>query len=350
MTLVDEINAQPNNASFHRADLRIHSFGPDASYDVTDEQMTAQGIVDTAIAENLQIIAITDHNRIGNVQAAIDYASDKNIFVIPGVELSTPQGHLLVYFETSDALSRFVGKLDFCDEYKACNNTMYQCLQQAVEYGGIGIAAHIENSSGLAGPESKDNHFKEEVLRAPNLLALEITNSANEPWFSDRDADDKRRELFRLRRDTLGYDEHYEIAKVLSSDSHTLGALGRNASDSRKLTRLKMDTLTFEAFKIALQDPVARVRLEDLIPENIPYFEGIKFQGGFLDNQVVRFSSNLTCVIGGRGTGKSTMLETLRCTSGNEASSSLVDCEVWPERATLLYRDESGTLYEFSRS
>ena len=44
------------------------------------------------------------------------------------------------------------------------------------------------------------------------------------------------------------------------------------------------------------------------------------------------------------------MLETLRHTSGNEASSSLVDCEVWPERATLLYRDESGTLHEFSRS
>ncbi len=98
MNLADEIDAYANGANFRRADLHIHSFGQQASYDVTDSAMTPNAIVDTAISERLEVIAITDHNRIGNVQAAVEYAADKEILVVPGVELSTSQGHLLIYF------------------------------------------------------------------------------------------------------------------------------------------------------------------------------------------------------------------------------------------------------------
>ena len=41
----------------------------------------------------------------------------------------------------------------------------------------------------------------------------------------------------------------------------------------------------------------------------------------FLDDQVVHFSKNLTCIIGGRGAGKSTMLESLCVTSGNGSAN-----------------------------
>ena len=36
----------------------------------------------------------------------------KPILVVPGVELSTAQGHLLVYCETPEKLAGFFGKLD----------------------------------------------------------------------------------------------------------------------------------------------------------------------------------------------------------------------------------------------
>ena len=40
-----------------------------------------------------------------------------------------------------------------------------------------------------------------------------------------------------------------EIARVMSSDAHSIGAFGRNAQGAKKMTRLKMDSLTFDSFR-----------------------------------------------------------------------------------------------------
>lgn len=72
-------------AKFLRADLHIHSFGDEGSFDVKDETMTPESIVDTAIEKKLAIISITDHNEVGNVKRALEHGKDKEILVIPGV-------------------------------------------------------------------------------------------------------------------------------------------------------------------------------------------------------------------------------------------------------------------------
>src|SRR5438034_1365745 len=119
-TLNDELQGVSRGADFIRADLHIHSFGPGGSYEVSDSQLTPEAIVDTAVRENLGIISITDHNVIGNVQAAVTYSSGKSVVVIPGVELSTPQGHLLIYLPTVRDLQRFFGHLTISDDRKTC--------------------------------------------------------------------------------------------------------------------------------------------------------------------------------------------------------------------------------------
>ena len=94
-----------NGALFYKADLHIHSYGPgNGSFDVTDVSNTPQAIVDTAIEKGLKVISITDHNQYLNSQIAVQYAKGKDILVIPGIEVSTTQGHLLLYFETIDTL------------------------------------------------------------------------------------------------------------------------------------------------------------------------------------------------------------------------------------------------------
>ena len=193
MSLLQEIQNESNGALFRRADLHIHSFGEDGSYDVTDASMTPESIVDTAITERLDLIAITDHNSIANVRRALKYAEGKSLLVVPGVELSTPQGHLLVYFETADQLQRFFGKLTISDDRKACHNTIPQCLRFAEEFNGFGICAHIELDSGLEKAHPKFDTFKQEVFNCSNLLGLEITNAANGSWFSHDDTDVNRR-------------------------------------------------------------------------------------------------------------------------------------------------------------
>ncbi len=96
-----------NGAKFYKADLHIHSFGEEGSFDVTDSTMTPENIVDTAIGKGLSIISITDHNEDRNVKRAIKHAEGKDILVIPGIEVSTLQGHLLLYFEKYEELKNF---------------------------------------------------------------------------------------------------------------------------------------------------------------------------------------------------------------------------------------------------
>src|SRR5260370_38302072 len=169
MALHDEISAQSNGAHFLRADLHIHSFGKGGSYDVKDPGMTPQAIVDLAIAENLQVIAITDHNVIGNVRAAVEHAAGKDVLVIPGVELSTVNGHLLIYCPTSDQIEEFYAKLKISSIKQACLDTMAQCLKFAAEFNGFGICAHVDSASGLEHAHPKFDTFKQEILNCENL-------------------------------------------------------------------------------------------------------------------------------------------------------------------------------------
>jgi ABC-type lipoprotein export system ATPase subunit len=350
VSLLQEIQNESNGAQFRRADLHIHSFGEGGSYDVKDATMTPEGIVDTAIAERLELIAITDHNEIANIRPAVKYADGKGLLLIPGVELSTQQGHLLVYFETVDELQRFFGKLTISEDRRACHNTIPQCLRFAEEFNGFGICAHIELDSGLEKAHPKFDAFKQEVFDCPNLLGLEIADASNSALFSHDDADPSRRDCAVARCKALGLEDGIDLAKVMSSDAHTLNALGRNASGNRKLTRLKMEALAFASLRIALTDAAARVRLEDLIPASIPKFLGMKLEGGFLKDQLVHFSPNLTCIIGGRGAGKSTLLESLRAASGNAAENNVIDSEVWPDAISLVYEDEVGQRHTLTRS
>lgn len=84
-----------NGARLYRADLHVHSFG--ASHDVTDVTMTPEEIAKTAIAQKLDLIAIADHNEIGSVEKATRAAEGSSLLLVPAVELSTPEGHLLCF-------------------------------------------------------------------------------------------------------------------------------------------------------------------------------------------------------------------------------------------------------------
>src|SRR6185503_16629925 len=200
----DEINQYSNGAQFRRADLHIHSFGELGSYEVTDPGMTPEGVVDMSIAENLEVIAITDHNVIGNVRRALKHADGKGLLVVPAVELSTPQGHLLVYCPTVEKLERFYGKLHVKPDKKACHDTIPQCLKYAEEFDGFGICAHIDLDSGIEKAHPKYDAFKQEILNCKNLLGLEVAVAGNNSWFSPADDSPDRRNCASLRCQQIG--------------------------------------------------------------------------------------------------------------------------------------------------
>jgi PHP family Zn ribbon phosphoesterase len=66
--------------------------------------MTPRAIVHTALAQNLDLIAICDHNSARNVAATQRAASESRLTVIPGIEVTTSEEvHLVGLFETSPA-------------------------------------------------------------------------------------------------------------------------------------------------------------------------------------------------------------------------------------------------------
>jgi hypothetical protein len=288
------------------------------------------------------VIAVTDHNEIDNVRATMKAAESAGLFVIAGVELSTPQGHLLAYLPTLEALQRLHARLDVADRGKPesrCRNSILDCLNVIHNLAGFGILAHVDAPGGFEFENPGGSPHKLDVIGHPALLGIELKSAASDISYSASDPDTVRMQAGASRIQSLSLGSKQFIARVLFSDSHTLSALGRNAAGDKKVTRIKMDTPLFDALRIALEDSDARVRIEDLIPRSIPHILGVKFSGGFLDSQAIHLSPNLNCIVGGRGTGKSITFEALRCVSGQASDNSVVDSEVWPAELTLHWED-----------
>jgi len=82
---------------------------------------------------------------------------------------------------------------------------------------------------------------------------------------------------------------------------------------------IKMSEVTIDGLRQAVLDPESRVRLSsDPVPEEHTEFVALAWQAGFLDGAAIRFSENLNVLIGGRGAGKSTVIESLRYVLGLE--------------------------------
>jgi 3',5'-nucleoside bisphosphate phosphatase len=78
-----------------RVDLHIHTH-------VSDGHFSPGQIVEAALAANLEVIAITDHDTAGGVDQALAAAAGTPLRVVPGIEISTRWGsseyHVLGYW------------------------------------------------------------------------------------------------------------------------------------------------------------------------------------------------------------------------------------------------------------
>lgn len=85
-------------------DLHIHS----ALSPCGDEDMTPNNIVNMACLSGLDIIAVTDHNTVGNVRSLMKVAEKLPITVVPGMELETvEEAHFVCLFPTIEIAEEF---------------------------------------------------------------------------------------------------------------------------------------------------------------------------------------------------------------------------------------------------
>jgi hypothetical protein len=236
--------------------------------------MTPELIVKEAITQKLDLIAIADHNETSKVPSVLQAADRSRLYVVPAIELSTPQGHLLCYLPNIETLQAFLGRLNFADRGTAnsrCQNSVLDCLRELEQQRGFAVLAHVDAGGGFETLNAGNSPHKRDVLCHPALLGIELKNATSVISYSDSDPDADRANVGSERQQRLKLGSKQFLARVLNSDAHTLAALGRNAQGARKVTRIKMHQPSFDALRIAFRDSDARVRLEDQIPATVPY-------------------------------------------------------------------------------
>lgn len=359
MVQFKDIQVLDNGARFHSVDLHIHSYG--ASHEVQDTTMTPEAIVDSAERQGLSVIAITDHNSNVNVQRAIDHAQEKyvgRILVLPGVEITTAHGHLLAYFapdRTAD-LAKLLSRLDLIGEMGADNTrtakSMADTIAEVERLGGICIAAHIDReNTGFDVFAPGFQNWKKDIITSPGLYGLECDAVDALLWYSENDeagsAGVDRKKMLTSRQLVHGLSARHHLAHVQGSDSHSMKRF-EHQDPSKPWTRIKLAELSFNALRVALVDPTARVRASVSVPRSIPRVRGVAITGGFLHEEKIHFSDNLNCLIGGRGTGKSTAIRAIAYAFGlNDEFGDYDNC---PDSVTVFCEDANGILYRYVRT
>jgi hypothetical protein len=354
---LDTITKLENGARFYTGDLHVHSYG--GSADVADAQMTAEAIVQAAIKQRISLLAITDHNNDINVSRAMDAAGKyaDRLLVIPGAEISTANGHVLAYFAPESAsrlrdllaFIRIVGDPGARDSHTTMS--MADVIAQTERLGGLAIAAHIDREKyGFERLADGYPNWKKDIITSSGLYGLEFDEPKNLAWYSHDDdkspAGSERRKLLKAREGSSATVARVALAAIQGSDAHSLKDFEAQHAN-RIITRFKMHTLSFDGLRTALVDSEARVRAVSTIPRSFPRVIGMHVEGGFLDGTTIHLSPNLNCFIGGRGTGKSTTIQSL--TYGLGFSDDFADRDNCPDAIVVYAEDADGVVYRYER-
>lgn len=313
---VQALLALSPGAIFRRADLHVHT---PASPDIHDswKESTPKDIVDNAVSNGMDIIAITDHNSTEWCDAVQAAAEGTRLAVFPGVEISTSEGHLLGIFNLGTPADSIRELLIACGipgskigKPEALAKGQFDDVARRVEdAGGIVIAAHVDQAKGFWSVLDSSRTRRQQLYSSPSILALEVVSDAAITAFQTGDVGGARR-LPCLQSSDCWPEK---------GDSHHVDAIGRRHS------LIKLDEISVTALRQALLDPDLRVCLASNQPtEPHVAIEGIAVSGGFLDGQRLRFSDNISCLIGGTGAGKSLTIELMRFVLDQQTSKSVL--------------------------
>lgn len=299
---------QPNGARFYRCALQVNPFSYHGRH---GKQTIFQTEVDynaamiaACLNQGIEAIAVTDHYRIGDSWGLIKAAREAGIFVFGGFEASSKDGiHFLCLYDPDkdNSLERFIGQFDVHDHNALSPNGDKDCLEllECVrKQSGIAIAAHVAADNGLLA--TLEGQPRMRVWKSPDLLACALPGAISDAPQSVRTILENKDTQHRRER---------PVAIINASDVNGPDALAQ----PRSSCLIKMSAMSVEGLRQAFLDPDSRIRLNsDPAPEPHTEFVAMAWEGGFLDGTRLHFNGNLNVLVGGRGTGKSTVIESLR--------------------------------------
>ncbi|MDO6694878.1 PHP-associated domain-containing protein [Aliiglaciecola sp. 3_MG-2023] len=261
------------------------------------------------INKGIECVAVTDHNTgdwIDNLKDAAENlrAEGYSIFVFPGVEVTANSNiHILGIFDpcaTSADISAVIGASKFRgtkgDSDSVAEESAENVIKEVISAGGVAIPAHIDMKAGLC--QQHSSHTIGQVCKHAN--AVEII-------FPDQERNDAPLSRY--------INLNVDLPSIIGSDAHHPNDIGR------AYTWVKMSTPSIEGLKLALVDgssSIIRSDNETTDPNTSSNtllhsvtIENAKYAGRSTPLKV-EFNPWLNSIIGGRGSGKSSVLEFIR--------------------------------------
>jgi len=281
--------------------------------DATHKAITPENWLLMYMQAGIDCVAITDHNSgewVDTLKTALQTLDSKQptgyrkLFLFPGVEITASSNiHILALFDPSAAtreIQALLGAVHFpTDKFGTSDATSPKSVEEIIneihKRGGIAIPAHVDEACGLF--KQLTGHTFSQALKAEELLAIEVISKTKE-----------KPELYKQSK--------LQLAEIVGSDSHIAAQVGGN------YTWVKMGEPSLDALRLALHDcEDGVIRKEDCpndpnIINNRYFIKSISICDGFKAGNGTaldaKFSPWLSSIIGGRGSGKSTIINYLR--------------------------------------
>jgi ABC-type lipoprotein export system ATPase subunit len=350
-------------SEWRKWDLHIHS-------NVSDGAATPIEIIEEAAIKRIDVIALTDHHTVKNIDEIKKLGLENGIKVISGIEFRTEYGsssvHMIGLFpdlyngtkldstvlyeqilcplglsETGINSKGKNGELFDDDDVTAFKKGMFlvqvdfkKAADLIHKYGGL-VSVHAGSKSNTV----EEMKHQGSALKNVKKLYDSLGTVKEELLKNYIDICEIRKE----NDNESFYLEKFGLPSIIASDAHNKSEIGT------KYVWIKADS-TFEGLKQILCEPESRVRIQESNP-NIKKLYNIIEKVKFIDNSgstrftnyEIGFNPDLTAIIGGKSSGKSLLLHSIAKAIGNntdiknyENVLSGVDLEVY-------YADEPNT-------
>lgn len=310
--MAEEKNFFAHGSRWIRADFHLHTRRDKEFKDTGSDQDFVARYITALKQADIRVGVITNHNKFDREEfrSLRKAARKKNIYLMPGVELSVKDGrngiHTLVMFqedwidnkENTDHINSFLsltfaGQSGYDNSNARSNHDLIETIRELDKFGKefFLIFAHVEEDNGLWGGLDGGRITelgKNEVFRLRAAAFQKVRT---------RDKCDK----------VKGWLGSWYPAEVEGSDPKNMDEIGRGEA-----TFIKMGAFTFEAVQFALKSAAERLCQGPVQKQPHSWVRTIRFEGGILNGQCLEFSPEMNCLIGIRGSGKSAILECLR--------------------------------------
>ncbi len=286
----------------------FHTHTP-ASVDFSDRELEPEDWLKAFMEKEIDCVAITDHNSgewVDRLKHTLKELQENEppwfrpIYLFPGVEISTYDDvHVLAIFgydKDESHIDKLLGAIDYPgtkgDSDDVTSKNIAEVINEIAKRDGIPIPAHVNKTKGLFQLQPKR---LKKVLKNKKIYAMELHDSCS-------------------MKPQVYTEEKVGWTQVTGSDTHDF-----SADDFGNFTWIKMDKPSLAGLKIALRDGDVSVnRNMNDTPNNLPpyFIEKLEISDAkYIGHQTAlecNFSPFLNAIIGGRGTGKSTLLEFIR--------------------------------------